>query len=74
VTEPQTDPVKGFTTYLVSGTDAIGTFEIKRRYNDFFYLREALVKKWPAIYIPPIPEKLLKVYINASREAKMPKI
>lgn len=74
VTEPQTDSVKGFVTYLVSGTDELGTFEIRRRYNDFFYLRESLHKKWPGIYIPPIPEKKFTVPDLLSRETKMEKI
>ena len=44
------------------GNDQLGTFEIRRRFNDFFYLREALRKKWPALYIPPIPEKKFIVH------------
>jgi hypothetical protein len=61
VTDPQADSSKGFYTYLISGSDDIGAFEIRRRYNDFFYLRESLVKIWPALYIPPIPEKKIAV-------------
>jgi hypothetical protein len=46
---------------LISGSDDLGTFEIRRRYNDFFYFRESLAKKWPGVYIPPIPEKKIAV-------------
>lgn len=73
VTDPQADPTKGFYTYLVSGSDPLGTFEIRRRYNDFYYLREALVKKWPGIYIPPVPEKKITVSHGPLRATKMPK-
>jgi hypothetical protein len=55
VSDPQADSTKGFYTYLISGNDDVGAFEIRRRYNDFFYLRESLVILWPALYIPPIP-------------------
>ncbi|CAD8146874.1 unnamed protein product [Paramecium pentaurelia] len=48
-----------FTVYLIKGSDNQGSFEIYRRYNDFYELRELLVKKWPGCYIPPIPEKAL---------------
>ena len=30
---------------------------IKRRYNDFFQLREKLIENWPGVYIPNIPSK-----------------
>jgi hypothetical protein len=61
VSDPEADSSKGFYTYLISGSDDVGNFEIRRRYNDFFYYREALVKKWPGIYVPPIPEKKISV-------------
>lgn len=55
VSDPQPDSAKGFYTYLVKANDHQGTFEIRRRYNDFFYLRETLIRQWPGVYIPPIP-------------------
>lgn len=48
-----------YTVYLVKGTDELGGFEVQRRYNEFFTLREVLLSRWPGIYIPPIPEKSL---------------
>ncbi|CAD8057735.1 unnamed protein product [Paramecium sonneborni] len=48
-----------FTQYMIKGTDNLGSFQVYRRYNDFFDLRANLIKKWPGCYIPPIPEKLL---------------
>jgi len=46
-----------YCTYKVSGTDAEGPFEVMRRYSDFDNLREALVAKWPACFIAPLPPK-----------------
>ena len=52
------DPVKGgHTTYTVRGHDDDGPFEGSRRYNDFFTVRDHLVKNWPGVYVPPIPPK-----------------
>jgi len=52
------DPVKGgHTTYTVRGQDNDGPFEGSRRYNDFYVLRENLVKCWPGCHVPPIPPK-----------------
>lgn len=35
----------------------MGDFDITRRYNHFYVLRQVLVKRWPAFFIPPIPSK-----------------
>ena len=52
------DPVKGgHTTYTVKGVDQDGEFELSRRYNDFYAVREHLQRHWPGVYIPPIPPK-----------------
>ena len=52
------DPVKGsHFTYSIGGIDDEGIFEGSRRYNDFYALREHLVRNWPGVYIPPIPPK-----------------
>jgi hypothetical protein len=43
-----TDPINtGHVTYTVKGKDSEGDFEGKRRYNDFFHLRNALLNRWP---------------------------
>ena len=41
----------------MTGADLQGTWEVKRRYNEFFLLHEALVKRWPGIVIPCVPPK-----------------
>ena len=53
------DPINsgGHIVYKVTGKDKEGTFEIERRYNEFFILHETLSKRWPCIPIPMIPPK-----------------
>ena len=53
---------------MISGMDRSGSFEIRRRFNDFYLLREGLLKKFPGIYIPPVPEKKVIVIIYSFRE------
>jgi sorting nexin-1/2 len=30
--------------------------QITRKYSDFYALREALVRRWPGLFLPPVPE------------------
>jgi hypothetical protein len=46
-----------YVAYLIVGKDRFGTFEGKRRYNEFFLIRKYLVKNWPGIYVPAVPDK-----------------
>ena len=48
---------QGHVVYKVKGSDKSGEFDIMRRYNHFFVLRQVLVQRWPAFFIPPIPPK-----------------
>ena len=48
---------KNYTVYDVTGSDRNGSFNVKRRYNEFNELRKKLVENWPGFFIPPIPEK-----------------
>ena len=48
---------KNYIIYEVVGNDQNGTFNVKRRYNEFNELRLKLVENWPGFFIPPIPEK-----------------
>ena len=43
--------------YECKGVDSLGEWEGLRRYNDFFNLRETLLRRWPAIPLPMIPPK-----------------
>ncbi|CEL94523.1 unnamed protein product [Vitrella brassicaformis CCMP3155] len=46
------------TTYLVSGTTLQGSsFSTRKRYNDFEWLKQALVYAYPGVFVPPIPRK-----------------
>ena len=52
------EPVKGsHVSYTVKGIDNDGAFSWSRRYNDFYFLRNTLISRWPGIYFPPIPPK-----------------
>ena len=42
-------------SYMVSGTEV--TDQLERRFSDFFSLRQALVERWPGVYIPNLPPK-----------------
>ena len=43
--------------FTVKGSDKEGPYEVLRRYSHFAMLREALVKRWPGCYVPPVPPK-----------------
>ena len=43
--------------YEITGEDSLGEIYCKRRYKNFFIFHEALMKKFPGLYIPPIPQK-----------------
>lgn len=58
--------INKYVLYKISGQDAEGPFEIFRRYSDFDKLREALVNKWPACFIPPLPPKKATGNMEAS--------
>ena len=47
----------GHIVYEVTGRDDQGVFECKRRYNEFYVLRDQLVKRWPGCPIPRLPGK-----------------
>jgi len=48
----------GYVQYTIK-TEPFG-WAVKRRFNDFFWLRETLVKAHPGVFIPPIPSKKSK--------------
>lgn len=49
--------IKSYIVYHMKGYDSLGDIDIKRRYSEFEMLREALFKRYPGIFIPPIPPK-----------------
>ena len=53
-----------FISYTLNGTDI--TEKMSRRYSDFFALYEKLLQRWPGVYIPRIPPKLITK--NTSRK------
>lgn len=44
-------------TYTIKGYDRQGEFEALRRYSEFHSFHNALVNRYPGLYIPPIPPK-----------------
>ena len=51
------DAVQKYVVYTIKGVDEDGAFETYRRFSNFHFLRECLVKRWPGCFIPPVPEK-----------------
>jgi sorting nexin-4 len=46
-----------------------GSFVVRRRFQDFNFLRDHLVKNFPACVVPPIPDKHRLEYIKGDRFA-----
>ena len=47
--------LKKHVEYTVSGIDKNGVFSVHRRLSEFELLREKLIERWPAVYIPYLP-------------------
>ena len=56
--------IGSFISYTLNGKDI--TEKMSRRYSDFFALYEKLLQRWPGVYIPKIPPKLMTK--NTSRK------
>lgn len=46
-----------YVTYETRGIDNQGIWECRRRYSEFFVLRDVLCKRFPGIPVPRIPPK-----------------
>lgn len=46
-----------FVAYHIKGEDALGPFEGKRRFNEFFQFRSILHIRWPGVFLPSMPPK-----------------
>lgn len=57
------DGVQKYILYTVRGQDRKGTFEVLRRYSDFYALRTSLQTRWPGCFVPPIPPKKAMVCV-----------
>ena len=55
-----------YVTYEILGYDMKGTFQVRKRYSDFYMLRDALRDRWPGYFIPAIPPK--KVIGNMEKD------
>ena len=56
--------IGSFISYTLNGKNI--TEKMSRRYSDFFALYEKLLQRWPGVYIPKIPPKLMTK--NTSRK------
>lgn len=45
--------------YPIIGRDSLGDIDCKRRFNLFYEFRQALVLRYPGLYVPPLPPKKL---------------
>lgn len=73
------DPVKelaetkdAYVSYLVTATTNLSLYSTpnpssRRRFTDFVFLREHLVKDFPACVVPPLPDKHRMEYITGDR-------
>jgi sorting nexin-1/2/sorting nexin-4 len=50
-----------YVVYHIKGTDKNGSIDVFRRFNEFYKMRVALVKRFPGCFIPSIPEKSISL-------------
>jgi sorting nexin-1/2/sorting nexin-4 len=50
-----------YTVYHLSGEDKNGLIDVFRRYNEFFKMRVALVKRFPGCFVPSVPDKTIGI-------------
>ncbi|KAI7856769.1 hypothetical protein BDC45DRAFT_502266 [Circinella umbellata] len=76
IADPQkhTDGAQGtFITYLITTVTSLDTFasaqprSVRRRFQDFVWLHNALLLEYPAAIVPPLPEKHRLEYIKGDR-------
>lgn len=60
---PEDDEEQVYVSYLIRGWTNLphfgrsNSFELRRRYRDFEFLHDALVRDFPACVVPPLPDK-----------------
>ncbi|KAI9497102.1 hypothetical protein BDB00DRAFT_868938 [Zychaea mexicana] len=65
--------VQGYISYLVTTETSVETFSsprprsVRRRYQDFVWLHDALELEYPVCIVPPLPEKHRLAYLNGDR-------
>lgn len=75
VSDPRTEGgrFKKHTTYSVSveGDGELFAKNLRRRYNDFVWLRGALTRRFPGVLVPPLPKKKLIGRNDKFKESRM---
>lgn len=49
--------VQDYHAYPITGRDSLGEFDCQRRFNLFYEFRQALLMRYPGLFIPPLPPK-----------------
>jgi sorting nexin-1/2/sorting nexin-4 len=50
-----------YVVYRITGTDKNGPIDVFRRFNEFYKMRAALIKRFPGCFIPSIPDKSISI-------------
>lgn len=50
-----------YVVYQIVGSDKNGPIDTYRRFNEFYKMRVALVKRFPGCFIPSIPDKAISI-------------
>ena len=50
-----------YVVYHIVGEDQNGKIDVMRRFNEFYKMRVALVKRFPGCFIPSIPDKTISI-------------
>lgn len=53
-----------YVVYHIVGEDKNGKIDVMRRFNEFYKMRVALVKRFPGCFIPSIPDKSISIVDN----------
>ncbi|KAH7313667.1 hypothetical protein B0I35DRAFT_435622 [Stachybotrys elegans] len=61
-----------FVSYLISTTSTFPSFQrdrfsVRRRFTDFVFLYKELTREYPAVAVPPIPDKQRMEYVRGDR-------
>lgn len=59
--ETRSSTFSKYVVYHITGSDKNGTIDVFRRFNEFYKMRLALVKRFPGCFIPSIPEKSISL-------------
>ena len=50
-----------YVVYHIHGSDKNGDIDVYRRFNEFYKMRMALLKRFPGCFVPSIPDKAISL-------------